>query len=215
MFLRSPRGTSSASAASVMASVCFSTGTDSPVRAASSIFMDALSSTRQSAGTESPASRRTMSPGTSSELGRWLILPSRTTLDWAALISCRASRACSLLASWTTPSTELSTTTNRMIAASAHSGSPCRKPATTEMAAATSSMMTIGSPICSKKRFHSGVFSSSSSLLGPYCARRLAASAEVRPLSSFEESSPSTSSADARYSFNVFLLLGRTFARQT
>ena len=44
------------------------------------------------------------------------------------------------------------------MAASAHSGSPWMKPVMTEMAAAMSSMMTIGSPICSKKRFHMGVF---------------------------------------------------------
>ena len=72
-------------------------------------------------------------------------------------------------------------TTDRMMAASAHSGSPWMKPVMTEMAAATSSMMTIGSPICSKKRFHMGVFSSSSSLFGPTLARRDCASAAVRP----------------------------------
>ena len=195
MFLRSPSGTSSASAASAIGSTCFSTGTDSPVRAASSIFMDALSSTRQSAGTESPASSSTTSPVTSSADGRCSSLPSRMTLDWAALICCRASRACSLLASWTTPSTELMMTTARMMMTSAHSGSPWMVPVMAEMAAATSSMMTIGSAICSKKRFQSGVFSSFSSSLGPYWLRRLDASAA---------SSSSTSCLDARYSFKFF-----------
>ena len=169
--------------------------------------MEALSRTRQSAGTESPASSRTISPGTSSELGMWTSLPSRITLDWAALISCRASRACSDLASWTTPRTEFKITTDRMIAASAHSGSPWMKPVITEMAAATSSMMTMGSAICSKKRFHMGVFSSSSSLLGPTLARREAASAADRPVSALEDCAASTSSAEARYSFSIKSLL--------
>ena len=67
------------------------------------------------------------------------------------------------------------------MAASAHSGSPWIKPVMTEMAAATSSMMTMGSAICSKNRFHRGVFSSSSSLFGPTLAKRFCASAAVRP----------------------------------
>ena len=189
--------------ASVMASVCFSTGTDSPVSAASSIFMEALSSTRQSAGTESPASSKITSPGTSSELGRCTILPSRMTFDWAALICCSASSACSDFASWTTPSTELMMTTAKMMMTSAHSGSPWIVPVMAEIAAATMSMMTIGSAICSKKRFHSGVFSSSSSLLGPTLARREDASAAARPPSAFEDCSSSTSSAEAKYSFDI------------
>lgn len=52
-----------------IASACFSTGTDSPVSAASSIFIEADSITRASAGTVSPASRMTMSPGTISVAG--------------------------------------------------------------------------------------------------------------------------------------------------
>ena len=95
-------------------------------------------------------------------------------------------------------------TTTMMMMTSAHSGSPCTMPVTAEMTAATMSMMTIGSAICSKKRFQSGVFSSRSSSLRPYWDRRLEASAEVRPLSSLEDSSLSTSSTDERYSFNVF-----------
>ena len=203
MFLRSPSGTSSVPAASSIALACFSTGTDSPVSAASSIFIVALSSTRQSAGTESPASSMITSPGTSSALGRCTSLPSRSTLDCAALISCRASRASSLLASWTTPSTELTITTNMMMATSAKSGSPLTMPVSALMTAATISMMTIGSAICSKKRFHSGVFSASSSLLGPVLARRDDASSLLRPRFSSTPWSLSTSAAADRYSFCI------------
>ena len=95
-------------------------------------------------------------------------------------------------------------TTAMMMMTSAHSGSPWIMPVTAEMKAATMSMMTIGSAICSKKRFQSGVFSSFSSSLCPYCDRRLDASAAVRPLSSLEESSPRTLSLDSRYSFIQF-----------
>ena len=77
-------------------------------------------------------------------------------------------------------------------------------PVTAEMKAATMSMMTIGSAICSKKRFQSGVFSSFSSSLGPWLARREAASADVSPLSPFEASSESTSSDEDKYSFKIF-----------
>ena len=209
MFLRSPSATSSAPSASTMASACFSTGTDSPVSAASSIFMEALSRTRQSAGTESPASSRITSPGTSSELCIMTSLPSRMTLDWAALISCRAARASSLFASWMTPRAELMMTTAMMMITSAKSGSPWMKPVMAEMAAATISMMTIGSAICWKNRIHMGVGSSSSSLLGPYLARRSAAVAAVRPACSLEPSPSSTRALDSRYSFTGNTPLGR------
>ncbi len=65
MFVRSPMDSvSSASAAVVLA-----TGVDSPVNAASSILSAATSSSRRSAGTMVPTSRRTTSPGTSSAAG--------------------------------------------------------------------------------------------------------------------------------------------------
>ena len=123
------------------------------------------------------------------------------TLDWAALISCRAARASSLLASWATPSTELTTTTNMMMITSAQSASPLIMPVAALMMAATMSMMTMGSAICWKKRIHSGVFSSSFSLLGPCLARRSDAAASERPDSPSVPCAESTSSADDRYSF--------------
>ena len=112
MQCRSPRGTSSSV---TMAFTSFSTGTLSPVRAASSALMLALSRMRQSAGTASPASRITMSPGTSTSLRSRDILPSRSTLLVAAVISWRASMAFSALLSWYTPRTALMSTTIRII----------------------------------------------------------------------------------------------------
>ena len=110
MFLRSPRGTSF-SPPRFNTLIILLTGTDSPVRAASSIFMLALSMIRPSAGTESPASSTTISPGTSSSLFKVTIFPSRITLLVAAAISCRAAMAASALLSCTTPSTALIITT--------------------------------------------------------------------------------------------------------
>ena len=181
MFLRSPRGTSLPSSSTSRTVAILLTGTDSPVRAASSIFMEALSMMRQSAGTESPASRITRSPTTSSEDGTLTTLPPRTTLLWAADISWSAASASSALDSWTTPRTAFTTTTKLMMITSAKSASPCASPVRAEMTAATMSMMIIGSAICAKKRFQSGSFSASLSLLRPFFSRRAAASSGARP----------------------------------
>ena len=83
----------------LMMSMNLLTGTLSPVRAASSIFMLALMRMRPSAGIASPASRITMSPTTRSSLWMVTIFPSRSTLDVAADICCRASMAFSALLS--------------------------------------------------------------------------------------------------------------------
>ncbi len=65
MFTRSPSGTSSAE----IVAMSLSTGALSPVKPASSICNDAALISRPSAGTLSPASKVTMSPGTSSSAG--------------------------------------------------------------------------------------------------------------------------------------------------
>ena len=67
MNARSTRSPSAASAAT--ASTCLGTGTLSPVSADSSISSVAAVRNRPSAGTRSPASMLTMSPGTSSSIG--------------------------------------------------------------------------------------------------------------------------------------------------
>ncbi len=167
MFLRSPRAMSSAPATSSSSASILLTGTDSPVSADSSIFIEALSRMRQSAGTASPASSTTRSPTTSSLDGIVSIFPSRMTLVWEADISWSAASASSALDSWTTPSTALTTTTKQMITTSAKSGSPWATLVRAEITAATISMMIMGSAIWAKNRFHSGSFSASLSLLRP------------------------------------------------
>ena len=102
----------------------FSTGTLSPVSAASSILRLADIVRRISAGTESPASSTTRSPGTSSLLLIVSCLPSRMTLLVDAVISCSAAMAFSALLSCTTPMTALSTTTTAMMMTSAMPSPP-------------------------------------------------------------------------------------------
>ena len=87
MFFRSPKGTSPP-----MGSSAFSTGKLSPVRALSSHFKLAHSSSRPSAQIESPASSTTTSPGTTSRPGAWTTWPFRTTLAVGADIRFRLSR---------------------------------------------------------------------------------------------------------------------------
>ena len=105
MSTRSPSGTSSP----VTGSRLLDTGVLSPVSPASSISSVAATRIRPSAGTLSPASKPTMSPGTSSSAGistRW---PSRRT--FAVMISiCRSAATLSAaLPSWCRPITALST----------------------------------------------------------------------------------------------------------
>ena len=96
MLTRSPIPASAAS--STVKS--FSTGTDSPVRAASSILRELASSKRRSAGTTSPASRATISPGTNSLESISAMCPSRRTRAAGLDIDLRASMASSAFPSW-------------------------------------------------------------------------------------------------------------------
>ena len=207
MFFRSARGTSSVPSSSSSTPMRLSTGTDSPVSAASSTFMDAHSTMRQSAGTASPASRITMSPTTSSDEGTETSWPSRTALLSEADISWRAARASSALDSWTTPRTAFTTTTKEMMITSAKSAWPCAMPVSAEITAATISMMIIGSASWARKRFQSGVFSASLSLFGPFFSSLAAASACERPVVTSVWSVPRTSASPCRYSFMHSLLV--------
>ena len=105
MFVRSPRATSPV--ASTPAS--FATGALSPVRAASCVSSVADRMIRPSAGTMSPASSETMSPGTISTAGTRATLPSRKTF---ACGTCRFDRASTLARAFSScraPSTTLRT----------------------------------------------------------------------------------------------------------
>ena len=163
-----------------MVSAVLFTGTLSPVRAASSIFREADSSSRPSAGTASPASNSTTSPGTRSALCSTVILPSRSTLLVAAVMVCRASMAASALLSCTTPKTAFSSTTARMMITSV-SFSPERMLVTADTAAAAIKISSIGSFNCCKKRWRLVIFLASCRRLGPCFSRRAAASCEVSP----------------------------------
>ena len=74
MFKRSP-----GKAFSATGEVDFSTGSDSPVKADSSMRRFLTSNRRRSAGTLSPDCKKTMSPSESSSAGMEIRLPSRNT----------------------------------------------------------------------------------------------------------------------------------------
>ena len=105
MSVRSPSGTSSPSTGSTP----FETGRLSPVSADSATSSVAACSSRPSAGTMSPASIETMSPGTSCSAGSSASSPSRRTFALMIIIFCSAATAAAALPSWCRPSTALST----------------------------------------------------------------------------------------------------------
>ncbi len=94
MLRRSARTVSRASA-----SVPFPTGSDSPVRADSSICRSRLRKRRRSAGTLSPPWSRTTSPGTSSVAETRVCSPLRRTVDSVVMVLASASMAWTALAS--------------------------------------------------------------------------------------------------------------------
>ena len=138
--MRSPNGAFS----SRIAVASLSTGKDSPVKAASCTLKFAVITNRTSAGTTSPASINTKSPGTSSFAGTLISFPSRITFATGADNSFSALRDFSAFFCWITPMTALSITINKMTAESITS------PKKAEMAAAASSTKIITSVICSK-----------------------------------------------------------------
>ena len=192
IFFLSPKGTSLAFSVDIASEILL-TGTDSPVSAASSTFKLALSKIRASAGTESPASNSTISPTTRFSLGVITTLPSRSTLEVAADISCSASIAFSALLSWNTPSTALRITTARMMMTS-EGNSPSIAAITPLIAAATIKMIIIGSVSCSKNRRTSDFFFAATSLFLPCSASRFSASAVVKPCVASDCRSASTCS---------------------
>ena len=95
---RSPSGASAATGSRSLA-----TGRLSPVRAASSISRVAAAMIRPSAVTRSPASKATMSPGTSSSAGTSTSSPSRRTRAFTTIIFWSAATAAAALPSWFSP----------------------------------------------------------------------------------------------------------------
>ena len=123
MLFRSARGVPAGSRPGAL-----STGTDSPVSAASSTWSDVASVSERSAGTRSPISRTTISPGTTAEASISFCTPSRmTTARWTSIFlsASMASPACH---SWVYPRRAFKRTMMRMAAASC--GSPTRNETT-------------------------------------------------------------------------------------
>ena len=106
MNARSIRSPSAESAATC--STCFGTGRLSPVSADSSISSVAAVRSRPSAGTRSPASMLTTSPGTSCSIGNEASDPSRRTLALTTIIFWRAATLADALPSWFRPIAALS-----------------------------------------------------------------------------------------------------------
>ena len=107
--LRSPKAASGATGATPL-----STGTDSPVRIASSALSPRVSNKRRSAGTRSPASTNTMSPGTNSAASMPIRRPPRSTAERGANIPRIAAMACSARPSCTKPTMAFTMTTAKM-----------------------------------------------------------------------------------------------------
>ena len=109
MSVRSPSGTLSPSTRSTP----FDTGRLSPVSAASATSSVADWSRRPSAGTMSPASTATMSPGTSCSAGISRRSPSRRTFALMIIIFCSAATAAAAFPSCCRPSIALKTVSSR------------------------------------------------------------------------------------------------------
>ena len=190
MSTRSPSGTSLPGTGSTR----LATGVLSPVSPASSISSVAATRTRPSAGTLSPASKLTTSPGTRSSAGTSTIWPSRLTAAVMINICRSAATLSAALPSWCRPITALSTVRPRMTS-----------PVETSWSA---TMLTTAAPTrtsCIRSRYwrrnarHAGSLASSASLLGPYCCRRWVTAAELRPTAGSTSSRRHTSSAGRLY----------------
>ena len=137
----------------------FSTGTDSPVREASSAFRLTASRRRASAGIRSPVLKKIMSPGTSSFAGISVSFPSLRTDATGAAILFRASIARSARYSWIKPRPAAKRIMTKMTMASATS------PTTADRTTATRRMIIMKFLNCSRKIFQGETFSPAASSL--------------------------------------------------
>jgi len=190
MLRRSPRAVSAASAAAD-----FSVASDSPVSDASWTFSPVAARIRASAPIASPSASTRTSPITRSADGIVTSRPSRTTVEFAAVIDARAATASSARASSTNPMAALRRTMTAItIASTGTPAAPSTTQAATEMTMATSSRMTSGSRNWARMRRHNGTGGAERSSLGPSRSRRRRASDSVRPWSGSTSRSPTTSS---------------------
>ncbi|CAB4815822.1 unannotated protein [freshwater metagenome] len=172
MPLRSPSGTDS----SVGPPTALTTGVLSPVRADSAASRFAVEISRPSAGTRSPASSSTMSPGTTSRDSTYSSEPSRRTRAREVIEFRSASTDFSARCSCMKPITTLRTTTVRTIAGVL--SSPDTSQATT--AAVMRSRMSLSVKPASRRR-HAGTPAAATSSFGPWESRRRAASCVESP----------------------------------
>ena len=165
------------------------TTTDSPVRLLSSISRPWLATSRPSAGTRSPASISTRSPGTSCSAGISCLMAPRRTLDCGASMDFSVSRMRSARYSWWKPRAALNSTTTMITSMSVVSPmNPASRPA-------PSSTMVSRLWNCSAtiRALERALFSGSR--LGPWRASRAAASSAARPAWRWERSRAQASSA--------------------
>ena len=176
-----------------MTASLFPTGSDSPVRAASCARRLMLSMSLPSAGTRSPVSSLTMSPGTRSRAEISVRRPSRIALTVGTASFFRAAIACSARYSWLKPMIALSTTMARMMMTSSIS------PRNAEAAAATIRMMTMRSLNCSTKIVRGLFLPFSTNSFGPCSARSLEAASVVSPVSTDVSKWRNTSAVSSLY----------------
>ncbi len=159
MSWRSPRATSSPA----IASITLDDGVLSPVSPDSSISSVAATRRRPSAGTLSPASNPTMSPGTSSSAGTRKRSPPRRTLAEMISIWRSAATLSAALPSWCRPSRALKTVIARTT-------SPVEMSWMAMMltSAAPTSTSCMRSRYWRRNAFHVGSLATSASLFDPY-----------------------------------------------
>ena len=148
---------------------------------------------RPSAGTTSPASSRTMSPGTSLVDSISATWPERRTRACGTCSFASASTLARAFSSWLVPITTLNSTrpsTTRAVAI----WTMAKLAATTN-----SSMMFIGLTSCSRATTHMLGGGSVGSSFGPYSASRRSTSATVSPASASTPICVVTSCADSAY----------------
>ena len=172
MSVRSPSGAS----VCVTVSALFATGMLSPVSADSSTSSVAALSSRPSAGTTSPASIATMSPGTSCSAGTSTSSSPRRTFALTIIIFCSAATAVAALPSWLRPRTALNSVRKSRTrpVPSSWSGQMLPIPA-------TSRTICIGSRYWRTNACQRGSVSAATKALAPYFSSRVDASAGASP----------------------------------
>ena len=187
--VRSPRATSS----SGRSPASFGTGALSPVSAASCSSSVRAVRSRPSAGTTSPDSSSTMSPGTRLGDSTSSTRPSRSTRALGTCSWASASTLARAASSCLEPITTLKVTRPRTTIAVEIS------PMSRHAAVTTSSMMFIGLTSCPRATTHTLGGASVGSAFGPNLASRSSTSGPVRPRAGSTPSRPATSSPRSAY----------------